>query len=822
MPDPVANRPRRVPTATYRVQLNAGFTLDDAAALVPQLVELGVSHLYCSPYLASAKGSTHGYDVVDHGRVDDEVGGAAAHERLRAALDAAGLGQVLDIVPNHMTVAGSDNEAWRDVLRHGRVSRYADWFDVDWERHGGRVLLPVLGDPLAEVLARGELVVDPDADGGAALRYFDHTFPLADATTAPAGSPVDQDTLNRQHYLLAHWRDASTGLNYRRFFDVTTLAGLRVEDPEVFDATHELVLGWVADGTLDGLRIDHPDGLADPAAYLRRLADRAPGTWLLVEKILEPGKPGEPLPPWSVHGTTGYDALAEIQQVLVDASAGPAFTDLYVELTGAEGDYDAVVRETKEHVLRTVLVPEVDRLVGLLERLAADDPELAAVPPARIADTVRAALSSYAVYRTYVTYDDPPSAHDTEQVDAALAAAHTVVPAPDERLLGLLRRVLLADPATRSDLAEELLTRWQQTTGSAMAKGVEDTAFYRYHRLVALNEVGGDPGTFGRPVADFHAACTAAQRDWPLRMTTLTTHDTKRSEDARARLLALAETPQLWADFARRWFDRHEKHFADGRVDRNVGYLLFQTVVAAHPLSADRAIAYLEKATREAKQRTSWTDPDAAYDDSVRALVVDAVTDPETQHDLEALLGEVDPAARAVSLAQKLIQLTMPGVPDVYQGTELWDHSLVDPDNRRPVDHTTRAALLRELPGLTVPDLLDRWDDALPKLHVVRAALRLRRERPEAFGPAGTYSPLAASGPKAEHCVAFARGGEVVTVVTRRPVALGGDWADTVLTLPDGGWHDVLTKTRHEGEALRMTDLLANLPVALLARDADR
>ncbi len=816
MPGP-PRAPRRVPTSTYRVQLHAGFTLDDAAALIPQLVDLGISHLYCSPYLASVPGSTHGYDVVDHSRVDDEVGGPAAHARLAETLREHGMGHVLDIVPNHMAVGVADNPAWWDLLTLGRDSAYARWFDVDWSRHGGRVQLPVLGAPLDDVLSSRELVVLDEA-GERVLRYHDRTFPLApgSADELAGGAAVTRDVLDRQHYLLAFWRDAAEGLNYRRFFDVTTLAGLRVEDDDVFDATHGLVLQWVRDGVLDGLRVDHPDGLADPAAYFARLAERGPDAWVVVEKILEPG---EPLRRWPVDGTTGYDALATVQQVLVDPAAENALTTVYGELTGAPTDYEAVVREAKQQVLRDVLVPEVDRLTALLDRVADGHSEIGPVDESAARDTVRALLASYDVYRTYVTYRDGASADDAARIEAAVADAREVEPAPHPALLELLRRVLLAEPDTRSDIAEELLTRWQQTTGPAMAKGVEDTTFYRYHRLVALNEVGGDPGTVGLPVRAFHDACVIAQRDWPLRMTTLTTHDTKRSEDARARLLALAEVPELWAAFAGRCLDRHSSHLDGGGVDRNTAYLLLQTLVAAHPLSLDRALEYLEKASREAKQQTSWTDPDPAYDAALRELVTAAVDDEETQGELAALLAEIEPSARAVSLAAKLLQLTMPGVPDVYQGAERWDHSLVDPDNRRPVDHATTARLLAELPALSPADIAARADEGLTKLHVVRSALRLRGARPDAFGPHGDYVPLHAEGERAEHCVAFCRAAQVVTVVTRLPRGVADGWAGTRLTLPPGEWRDVLTDRRWSAGPQLLGEVVSTLPVALLVRE---
>ncbi|HVE99028.1 MAG TPA: malto-oligosyltrehalose synthase [Mycobacteriales bacterium] len=809
--EPAPQRPQTVPSATYRVQLHAGFTLDDAAAIVPRLADLGITHLYCSPYLGSVPGSTHGYDVVDHAGVDSELGGEAAQARLADALRSAGLGQLLDIVPNHMAVGVRDNAPWWDVLKHGQRSEYARWFDIDWSRHGGRVLLPVLGDPLDVVLARGELKVEHDDEP--VLRYYDHAMPLAPGATS-ADSGVDRALLDRQHYLLADWRDTPRALNYRRFFDVTTLAGLRVEDPVVFEATHRAVVDWLTSGVLDGVRVDHPDGLADPAGYVADLAALAPRAWIVVEKILEPG---EDLPPWPVAGTTGYDALALVQQVLLDGSAAEPLTRLYGELTGAETDYRTVVRDAKMQVLRDVLVPEVDRLVELLAAVCSEVPALAEKDRAALIDTIRALLVGFPVYRTYVTYAGGASETDRARIAEAVAAARDVVPPPDSAVLDHLAGVLTADAHTRSEVAEQLLTRWQQSTGPTMAKGVEDTAFYRYHRLVALNEVGGDPGEFGISVDDFHAACVAAQRDWPARMTTLTTHDTKRSEDARARLIALAEQPERWAALTRSWLPRHAGLWPGGDVDRPAAYLLYQTLVAGHPLPADRAVAYCEKASREAKLRTSWTSPDAAYDDALRRFVIAVVDDEETRRDLDDLMVDLDPVARVVSLAQKLIQLTMPGAPDVYQGSELWDHSLVDPDNRRPVDHAHRERLTAELAGLSVDEILARSAEGLPKLHVVRTALRLRRERPDSFGPAGAYRALRATGPAAGHCLAFTRGADVAVVVPRLPGRLG-TWGGTTLDLPAGEWTSLLDDGNHTGGRVPVGDLLARFPVALLDR----
>ena len=530
---PAAGRP--VPVSTYRVQLrppaddHPGFGFDDAAQAVPYLAELGVTHLYCSPYLQAAPGSAHGYDVVDHGRLNEELGGAEAFDRMVAACRAAGLGVVLDVVPNHMAVSEpeSQNAAWWSLLREGRESPYASWFDVDWDSpaNPGKVLVPVLGSPLEDVLDDLELLEDR-------VRYYDHEVPIA------PGTRVDGDvraTLEAQHYRLAHWREAKQDLDYRRFFDVTTLAGVRVERPEVFDETHALLLQQVRDGVLDGLRIDHPDGLADPGGYLDRLAEATGGSWVVVEKILEPG---EELPDdWATTGTTGYDALNRVLGLFVDPAGEAPLTELWTSATGDPATYEQVVETTKHLVLSEVLVAEVNRLVRVGLRACGDE----APDPDAFREALVEVLAGFAVYRAYLPPEGPADDAAREHVDAAVAVARRAAP-QREAEIDLVRRLVLAEGPSGPD-AQEFVTRFQQTCGPVMAKGVEDTAFYRYLRLSALNEVGGDPGRFGLPVGEFHRACQEQQSTWPLSMTTLSTHDTKRSEDVRARLVLLAQCP---------------------------------------------------------------------------------------------------------------------------------------------------------------------------------------------------------------------------------------------------------------------------------------
>ncbi|MEX2291237.1 MAG: malto-oligosyltrehalose synthase [Mycobacteriales bacterium] len=801
---------RAVPVNTYRVQLrpasgpepagHPGFGFDDAAAVVPYLAELGVTHLYCSPWLQAAPGSAHGYDVVDHARLNAELGGDAAFTRMVAACREAGLGILLDVVPNHMAVSEpeSQNAQWWSLLREGRSSPYADWFDIDWDSRDnpGKVLVPVLGGPLGEVAHELELGEDR-------IRYHDHDFPVA------PGTRVDGDvlaTLDRQHYRLSSWRIASEELDYRRFFDVTTLAGLRVEVPAVFAATHELVLQQVREGVLDGLRIDHPDGLAEPGDYLDRLARATGGAWVVVEKILEPG---EELPAgWATAGTTGYDALNRVLGLFVDPGGELPLTALWVSVTGDDASYDEVVDGTKHLVLSEVLAAEVNRLTELALRVCRADPVLRDTTRRALREALVEVLAGFGVYRAYLPPTGPADDVARHHVDLAVAKAKATLPRRTAEI-ELVRRLVLAEgPA--GPAAEEFVTRFQQTCGPVMAKGVEDTAFYRYFRLSALNEVGGDPGRFGLPLEEFHSACLVQQRDWPLSMTTLSTHDTKRSEDVRARLVLLSQCPAEWGDAVTRWHAAAAPHRTPAGPDGATEQLVWQTLVGAWPLTADRAAAYVEKATREGKARTSWVDPVPDFDAAVQAFVRGVLADDALVAEIEAFVARLTPAWQVTALAQKAVQLTIPGVADTYQGTELWDLSLVDPDNRRPVDWQQRRDLLAGLDG---PPELD--DVGAAKLHLVSCLLRLRRADPDAFLSGSSYLPLDAG----RRAVAFVRGGCVMTVAPIRALAVQRHgWGQDTAALPEGSWRDVLTGAVHDGGPVPLAHLLGRFPVAVLRR----
>ncbi|MCI9858411.1 malto-oligosyltrehalose synthase [Microbacterium proteolyticum] len=797
----------RHPLSTYRLQIRESFTLDQAAEVTDYLRDLGVSWAYLSPILEATPGSDHGYDVVDVTRVDPARGGSEGLDRFAAAARAEGLGILIDIVPNHMGVSEPRTNAWWwDVLRQGRASAHATAFDIDWEFGGGKVRVPVLGDHLDAVI--DDISYDPkpaaDAPDGL-IRYFDHVFPVAPGTGS-AGDDI-RALLDAQNFELRFWQDEAADLNYRRFFAVTTLAGVRVELPEVFEATHAEILRWVREGLADGLRVDHPDGLVDPGGYLDRLAaslTEASGSevgYVLGEKILEHG---EALPSWwKTAGTTGYDALAEIDRVLTDP-AGEAALDALDARLRVDSDLPALtgwhdlIHDTKRKIADSIQVSEIRRIVRALRQAQGPARGLEEFEAEVLQDALAEILACFPVYRSYLPAG---RAH----LDAAAGEAEVRRP----ELGDVIEKLV---PAL-ADTALEIAWRFQQTTGPVMAKGVEDTAFYRFTRLGSLTEVGGDPGQFALDVAGFHAAQAARHASWPLAMTTLSTHDTKRGEDTRARIAVLAEMPERWA--AR--LEQFQSIASTGHGPFDA--LLWQAIIGAWPASAstpeglkvyrERLHAYAEKAAREASEVTGWWEQDEAFEERMHA-VVDAATGPAAER-VRAFVDEISAAGWSNGLSAKLLQILGAGVPDVYQGSELWEQSLVDPDNRRAVDFTERRRLLAEIdaPGAT-PPVVDATGAA--KLLVTSRALRVRRDH-----PLDVYRALEAAGVASDHVVAFDRGG-VSAVSTRLPWGLAerGGWRDTVLLLPETPVTDVLTGRTYPGGPTVMSDLLSTYPVALL------
>jgi (1->4)-alpha-D-glucan 1-alpha-D-glucosylmutase len=756
----------RVPRSTYRLQITQDFDLLHAADVVTYIRDLGADWVYLSPLLQAATGSQHGYDVTDHSHIDVDRGGAAGLDAVARAAHDAGLGVLIDIVPNHVGVATpSENSWWWDLLTHGRGSRHADAFDIDWAFGNGKVRIPVLGDE-----DEPELRIESDT-----LCYFDQRFPLSPGSAVDGAPPAVVAT--RQHYELVNWRRADAELNYRRFFAVNSLAGIKVELPWVFDESHAEILRWTTQGLADGLRIDHPDGLAHPGRYLDTLAAATDGTYVLVEKILGVG---EVLPAqWAAAGTTGYESMAEVDRVLIDPAGETALTALDEPDPDSPREWATLIHDTKRAVADGILRSEVLRLERDLQR-----PDSA--------DALAELLACFPVYRSYLPLG-------AEHLVTAARRAHVyrpdLVSAIDELL------PLLADPTNPGAI------RFQQTSGMVMAKGVEDCAFYQFGRLGSLTEVGGEPSEFAIDIDEFHARQQRRQSTWPNGMTALTTHDTKRSEDVRTRLDVLSEVPDLWQTALT------TLRGIAPLGDRPFENLLWQAIVGSWPATPERLHAYAEKAAREAGTSTRWTDPDAAFEQRMHALVDAAFDDPATRSVVEGVVDHIRMAGWSNSLSAKLLQLTMAGVPDVYQGTELWDTSLVDPDNRRPVDYDVRRAMLAQLDAGALPPI---DDTAAAKLLVTSRALRLRRDRPALFG---SYTPLVAVGPAAAHVVAFDRGG-AVTVATRLPLGLqhAGGWRDTTIDLGPNRSTDVVTGSTHTGTT-RLSDLLARYPVALMAPD---
>jgi (1->4)-alpha-D-glucan 1-alpha-D-glucosylmutase len=769
---------RRVPSSTYRLQLSREFTFADAAALLPYLSELGVGWVYLSPVLQATPGSTHGYDVVDPGTIDEDRGGEAEFDALCREAHRHGLGVLVDIVPNHVGVGRPElNPWWWDVLRHGRDSAHAAAFDIDWAGGDGRIQLPVLGedDVLDDGAVKG-LVVEGDE-----LRYHDHRFPLAPGTDATDPGAAHAG----QHYELRPWREESTRLNYRRFFGVSSLAAVRIEDQDVFEAAHVQVRRWFAGGLVDGLRVDHPDGLRHPRQYFVTLSDLTDGGYLVVEKILEPG---EELPDnWPVDGTTGYEALAAIERVLVDPAGAAVLAELDRELRGDQRDWNDLLHDSKLEVTRSILGSEVRRLV---RELRGDRSDLDA---GTVLACVEELLACFPVYRSYL----PDGVEHLEEAARRAGVRRPELAATIEALLPLL-----SDPVGPAAL------RFQQTSGMVMAKGAEDRAFYRWSPLTSLDEVGGDPATAAVSPELFHDRMRERQYRRPDAMTALSTHDTKRGEDVRARIDVLSELPDWWRETLA------ALRAAAPMPDAGLANLLWQAIIGCWPADEDRIRGYAEKAMREASQRTTWTDPHQGFEAAVQAAMDSVHADAGVRTIIETAAAELAPHGWSNALSAKLLSLTVPGVPDLYQGSELWEQSLVDPDNRRPVDFDARRRLLHAING-TPARPTDLQDVGAAKLHLVTTLLRLRRDRPELFSG---YQPVTATGAAADHVLAFDRGGLVV-VVTRLPVGLArrGGWQDTELDLPPGTFRDVLTDRVADPA---VGNLLADLPVSALVRDA--
>jgi (1->4)-alpha-D-glucan 1-alpha-D-glucosylmutase len=921
-----------IPSATYRFQFNKDFTFAKAGALADYLRDLGVSHLYASPYFKAAPGSTHGYDVTDHSALNPEVGSREEYDAFVSALKQNGLGQIVDFVPNHMGI-GTLNPYWMDVLENGRGSKFAPMFDIDWkplkEELADKVLLPILGDQYGRVLEKGDLKLNFD-HGCFYLTYFEARLPvnprsysalltkalelaafpaedeggtemqsIATASehlphrnkTAPEkiaergrekevikkrlerlceehptaadaiqkavefynGIPGDTHSfdpldglINEQAYRLAFWRVAAEEINYRRFFDINTLAAIKIELEPVFDLAHKLVFELIQSGAVTGLRIDHVDGLWNPREYLEHLqrsyneltgvTGESPNLYLLVEKILMSGE--KLRSEWPVHGTTGYDFTNQITELLIDRAAEKSLTETYERFIAARPNFATLVYQKKQLTMQLSLSSEIHVLAHMLNRLSEKNRWYRDFTLSALLVAVREVIACFPVYRTYAEPGRELSEYDRQVVDRAVRAARRRNPAMDASIFQFLRETLLLrfpENIDEEDRAEHLrfVMKFQQCTGPITAKGIEDTAFYIYNRLAALNEVGGEPDRFGATLETFHKQNAARLAEFPHSMLASSTHDTKRGEDVRARLAAISEIPEVWRRAVQRFrtINRKHKQDIDGEQapDTNEEYLIYQTLAGAWPLDGEiteeftaRIQEYMAKAIKEAKVNSSWIQPNENWDNAVRAFIA-AILAPGDNNKFPELFrplaGQLSELGAVNSLSQTLIKFTVPGVPDIYQGNEMWDLSLVDPDNRRSVDYDARRQALAGLANADPSDLLANWRDGRIKLFLTSKILHYRREHFDLFAKSD-YLPVPATGAFAESVFAFARrhGDQTILVIAPRLSGrvgfppIGECWQDTALDFqPAGPLRDLFTGREY---APRLAESLATLPFA--------
>ncbi len=869
--------------------MTPSFGFRDLTLLMPYFVRLGVSHLYTSPYLQASPGSTHGYDVTDPLRINEELGGETGHMEFILALRENGLKNLIDIVPNHMAISGPENRWWWDVLENGPSSPYAAFFDVDWEPPEGsmknKILLPVLEDHYGRALEKGLISLAREGSGFH-ICYHNRVFPMAPRSISglletvgkeaghseilffahsienlPLPSVTDHEStslrhrnirvikegisrlfnvepdlkdiadrvisdvnsdpdaldeiLEKQNYRLSFWRKAREDLAYRRFFDINSLVGLRVEDERVFRETHSLVLDWLKEGLVEGIRVDHPDGLRDPEGYFSRIIEEAPGSWILAEKILVQGE--NLRKSWSIHGTTGYDFLNLVGGLFVDPSAQRSLTRFYDRFVGNEKTLETIIIEKKMLVLNELFGSDINRLSQMFLDICSYYRTYRDYTRSEITFTLKAFIVSMNVYRTYVSPERGRPGRDDRKVIrrcAGNAAIH--FPHIDPDLLRFILDILLLKK--RGAMESEFVARFQQLTGPVMAKGVEDTALYCYYPLMCLNEVGGDPSDFGTSLKEFHFQMNDRAVSSPLSLLATSTHDTKRSEDVRSRIALLSEIPREWKKRVMEWKAMNSSFWNGAGPDRNMEYFIYQTLVGIWPISDERLLSYLEKAAREAKEYTSWNRIDKEYEDKLSSFARGILSHTPFIRDLENFLEILTVPGRINSLSQTLLKLTLPGVPDIYQGCEIWNFSLVDPDNRREVDYKRLIALQKEAMGLDGPLDLSTDDTGLSKMWLIMKTLDFRRENPGFFEPGSSYSALHPSGEKANHLLAYMRGEDCLVMTPRLPLKRGSSWSETFLTVPEGNWENLFTGEEFSGNRIRVEDMLKVFPVALLYR----
>ncbi len=853
-------------TATYRLQLTPDFDFYDCIKVLSYLSELQVTGIYTSSYLKAEKGSTHGYDVVDHQKINDELGGRKGFDKFAEKMKQLSLKHILDIVPNHVSIKSEDNKLWQDVLEKGRDSRFFDFFDINsnppQKRLQDKILLPVLGGHYSDEIEDSRLTIQLN-EGDIKVIYYENCFPLSvkskksiiksglenfgDTETnnmaerylkesdiaqvfankslrnciAKEIEKINNDKsmldeiLSRQNYLLSYWRAADTDINYRRFFSINDLAGLKVEKKEVFYHVHKLIFELAYSGDIDGLRIDHIDGLYDPKAYLESLRKRVDSKWIIAEKILSPD---EKLPEnWPIEGTTGYDFLNKVNGLFIYPENKKQFTDLYQKLTGRTKIYEDVLFDKKLDRLNNSFSGEKKRLLEMLEKTAMDNFKYRDLTLKEISQALETLIASFDVYRTYIsTPDFFISDQDRKILEKAITKSKKRRSELSHLIWEIFEDIFFAK--IKNDTAGRFIMAFQQLTGPVMAKGAEDTAFYCYNRFISLNEVGGNPSQFGTSLEDFLCYCSKIQEKWPRTMLTTSTHDTKRGEDVRMRINMLSDIPDTWKNTVENWFEMNKKYHKNNWPDSNSECFLYQTLAGCWPVEKQRITDYMIKVAREAKEITAWKDQNQNYENALREFISGILSDDEFTRSLTKLVEKINYPARICSLAKTLIKCTAPGIPDIYQGSELWNMSLVDPDNRRSVDYEKRKKLFSKLNQLSQNEILNEMDSGLPKMYVIHKTLQVRNKFPEIFDEDSDFRSVNISGEKSHHVIAFSRMDKLITLAPRWLIKLKGDWKDTAVTLPEGQWKNIFTDEEIEGKVL-ISDLFENFPVTLLLEE---
>jgi (1->4)-alpha-D-glucan 1-alpha-D-glucosylmutase len=860
--------------ATYRLQLHAGFPLSAAQEILPYLAELGISHVYLSPCLQAVPGSPHGYDVADPTRISADLGGETEWSSFVACARSLGLKILLDIVPNHMS-ASQHNPWWDDVLTHGPFSKFAIFFDFRNPRTEPFLIhLCFLARPYGVALDAGQLTLQIE-NGTPRIVHYEHSWPLSPASWGTLLSrdpaladgcfcelqrlqlllePSDLDrsnyerhfrqaqrilvdanasgelqraadralndkalfdaVLKKQFYMLHDWKLSGELSNYRRFFDIDTLIGVRAEIAGVVAATHSRIEEMIFKGEIDGVRVDYPDGLRDPLTYFKRLRELLPAGRIYVEKILENDERLNE--EWPIDGTVGYDFLAKVNRLWMDDQRVDVLTATYSDFTGHSVNFGKLVREKKRAMVESTFSDAHQQLASMALRIARDDWRWRDLSPRQLREALARLITALPIYRTYRTAQSIRD-EDKRILAEALQSARIGSPELDGATFDFLGVLFSKSPL--NDAEADFIAKWQQLTPAVMAKGVEDTTFYCFDRLVSCNEVGSQASLVGISADRFHEFCHYLSDRWPNSMLATSTHDNKRSEDVRARISILSEIPDRWSEALHLWSQLNAAAWQNRVPDRHAEYLLYQTLIGAWPIDRERCFQYMLKACREAKINTSWHEPNNGYEEKIRGFVNGVFETPEFIASLERFIEPLILPGRINSLAQTLIKMVAPGVPDFYQGTELWDLSLVDPDNRRPVDFRLRSELMRRARRLTTAEVLSEWDSGLPKLWMIDRILSLRRERIDDFAVQSRYQPLVAQGSHLGRLLAFRRGENLIAVVPRFTQALAGEWADTRLPLPGGAWRNCFTDELVQREASPV-QLFRSFPVALLFRDS--